>query len=60
MTPSHPEDLQAEQTASPTLLSCGGEEGITDHNKAICLEIFLIFIYLAVLGLTCRMWNLVS
>ena len=59
MTPSHPEDLQAEhcQSYSPFL---GGGEGVTDHSQAICWEIFffLVFINLAALGLSCGMWNL--
>ena len=64
MTPSHPEDLQAEHTASLTLLSCGGGEGVTDHSKAICWEnvffFFFIFLNLAALGLSCGMCNLFS
>ena len=45
MTPSHPEDLQAEhcQSYSPFL---GGGEGVTDHSKAICWEnVFFFFSY---------------
>ena len=64
MTPSHPEELQAEHTASLTLLSCGdGGGGVTDHSRAICWEnvfFFFIFINLAALGLICGMWNLFS
>ena len=51
MTPSHPEDLQAEHTASLTLLSCGGGVGVTDHSKAICWEnvVFFFFSYFLIL-----------
>ena len=45
MTPSHPEDLQAEHTASLTLLSCGGGEGLLTTVRLFAGKIYFSNIY---------------